>query len=78
VEGGKPIMGLRQSGGLIRPIKVMWLPLFVLLLIIIEPYTGIANTTYVWAYIGFQVLLFIIYAYIIYKDRPRFAGKIKP
>ena len=63
-------MRIDGNGGLTRYFKVLWLPLVIVIMIAVEPYLGIADTPYEWAYLGFQVLLFIVYAYIIYRDRP--------
>jgi hypothetical protein len=34
---------------------------------------GISKTPYRWAYLGLQVLLFVVYSYILFKDRPKYA-----
>jgi len=77
-------MRLNRNGRMIRYLKVLWLPVVILLMMVIEPYLGILNTPYEWVYLGFQVLLFMIYTLIIYKDRPlvpverKLKGKRKP
>jgi hypothetical protein len=58
---------------MLRLIKLLWLPVLLLILIIVEPYLGISKTPYRWAYLGFQVLLFIVYTYILFKDRPKYS-----
>jgi hypothetical protein len=55
---------------MLRILKLLWLPILLLFLIAIEPYLGISKTPYRWAYLGLQVLLFIVYTYILFKDRP--------
>jgi hypothetical protein len=57
---------------MLRILKLLWLPILLLLLIVIEPYTGISKTPYKWAYLGIQVVLFIAYTYILFKDRPKY------
>ena len=57
---------------MLRILKLLWLPIILLLLVVIEPYLGISKTPYRWAYLGLQVLLFIVYSYILFKDRPAY------
>jgi hypothetical protein len=64
-------MGPRMNGRMLRILKLLWLPILLLILIMIEPYLGISKTPYRWAYLGLQILLFIAYTYILFKDRPK-------
>lgn len=59
-----------MNSRMLRYFKILWLPVLLLLLIVVEPYLGISKTPYSWAYLGLQILLFIAYTYILYKDRP--------
>lgn len=65
-------MRVKMNGRMLRILKLLWLPVLLLLLIVIEPYLGISKTPYKWAYLGLQVLLFIAYTYILFKDRPKY------
>ena len=74
-----------MNSRMLRYFKILWLPVLLLILIFVEPYLGISNTPYAWVYLGLQVLLFVVYAYILYKDRPKqlpanrnLKGKRKP
>ncbi len=65
---------------MLRIIKLLWLPMLLLLLVAVEPYIGISKTPYKWAYLGVQVLLVIVYTYILYMARPAYvpaARKLK-
>jgi hypothetical protein len=62
----------KMNDRMLRIIKLLWLPILLLLLIVVEPYLGISKTPYRWAYLGLQVLLFIAYTYILFKDRPKY------
>ncbi len=61
-----------MNSSMLRYFKILWLPVLLLILIVVQPYLGITNTPYEWAYIGLQVILFIVYSYILYKDRPKY------
>lgn len=65
-------MKLRSHGHLIRLIKILWLPIILLFLIALEPYIGVFKTRYALLYIGLQVVLFIVYAYILFKDKQNY------
>ena len=76
---------VKMNSRMLRYFKILWLPVLLLILIVVQPYLGITETPYVWAYIGLQILLFIAYTYILYKDRPKYVpvdrklkGKRKP
>lgn len=78
-------MKLKTNDRMIRVLKLLWLPILLLFMIALEPYLGISKTPYAWAYIGLQVVLFIIYTYILFKGRPKHSsadrnlkGKRKP
>jgi len=62
-----------MNGRMLRIVKLLWLPILLLLLIVVEPYLGISKTPYRWAYLGLQILLFIAYTYMLFKDRPGYA-----
>jgi hypothetical protein len=64
-------MSLKANDRMLRMLKLLWLPILLLLLVVIEPYLGISKTPYRWAYLGLQVLLFIVYSYILFRDRPK-------
>ncbi len=55
-----------------RIIKLLGLPVVILIIVIAGRYLGIFKTPYAWAYIGLQVVLFIIYTYILFKDRQKY------
>ncbi len=61
-----------MNSSMLRYFKILWLPVLLLILIVVQPYLGIAGTPYAWVYIGLQVLLFIVYSYILYKDRQKY------
>lgn len=62
----------KMNDRMLRILKLLWLPILLLLLFVVEPYIGISKTPYRWAYLGLQVLLFIVYSYILFKDRPKY------
>jgi hypothetical protein len=64
-------MKKKTSDRMLRLLKILWLPVVLLVLIVVEPYFGVSKSPYAWAYLGFQILLFVAYTYLLYKDRPK-------
>lgn len=52
----------------VKYIKILWLPALILLLMVIEPYTGILKSQYAILYFILQMALFVIYVYILVKS----------
>jgi len=52
----------------IRLVKIFWLPAFMVIMIALEPYLGVWKSQYWIEYLIFQVILLVIYAYILFMD----------
>lgn len=52
----------------VRLVKIFWLPLVLVIMIALEPYLGVWKSQYWIEYLAFQVLLLVIYAYILLMD----------
>ena len=52
----------------IRLVKIFWLPVFMVIMIALEPYLGVWKSQYWIEYLIFQVILLVIYAYILFMD----------
>jgi hypothetical protein len=52
----------------VRLVKIFWLPLVLVIMIALEPYLGVWKSQYWIEYLALQVLLLVIYAYILLMD----------
>lgn len=49
-------------------IKIFWLPVLLIIMIAAEPYLGVWKSQYWLEYLVLQIILLVLYAYILYKD----------
>jgi len=57
---------------MMRWVKLLWLPVVLVVLLIADNRFGISRSSYAWPFLGFQILLFVAYTYILFKDRPKY------
>ncbi len=60
----------------VRLAKLFWLPLLLIIMIALEPYLGVWQSEYWIEYLAFQILLLVIYAYILYMDSRKTKAKM--
>jgi hypothetical protein len=65
-------MKLKMNDRMIRLIKLLWLPMLLVILIIADAYLGISKSSYAWPFMGLQIVLFLAYTYILFKDRQKY------
>lgn len=79
-------MKLKMSDRMLRMVKLLWLPVLLIILIVVDSYLGISKSPYALAFMGLQIVLFLAYTYILFKDRKKYVppadrvikGKRKP
>jgi len=57
-----------MEGRWVRLVKILWLPAILVIMIALEPYLGVWKSRYWVEYLVLQVILLVIYAYILYMD----------
>ena len=57
-----------MEGRWVRLVKILWLPVILVIMIALEPYLGVWKSRYWIEYLVLQVILMVIYAYILYMD----------
>lgn len=57
-----------MEGRWVRLVKIFWLPVILVIMIVLEPYLGVWKSRYWMEYLILQVILLVIYAYILYID----------
>ncbi len=79
-------MKLKMNDRMLRLVKLLWLPVLLIILMVADSYLGISKSSYALVFIGVQILLFLVYTYILFKDRSKYVppadrvmkGKRKP
>jgi hypothetical protein len=79
-------MKLKMNDRMLRLVKLLWLPVLLVVLIVADSYLKISESSYSWAFIGLQIVLFLAYTYFLFKDRSKYVpatervmkGKRKP
>ncbi len=57
-----------MEGRWVRLVKIFWLPVILVIMIALEPYLGVWKSRYWIEYLVLQIILMVIYAYILYMD----------
>ncbi|HEY3422912.1 MAG TPA: hypothetical protein VGK13_07100 [Methanocellaceae archaeon] len=57
-----------MEGRWVRLVKLFWLPALLLIMIALEPYLGVWKSRYWIEYLVLQVILLVVYAYILFMD----------
>jgi hypothetical protein len=57
-----------MEGRWVRLVKILWLPAVLIIMIALEPYLGVWKSRYWVEYLVLQVILLVLYAYILYMD----------
>ncbi len=65
-------MKLRMNDRMWRLVRLLWLPALLILMIVADAYLGISKSPYAWAFMGLQILLFLVYTYFLFKDRQKY------
>jgi len=79
-------MKRKMNDRMMRLLKLLWFPVLLIIMIIADTYFGISKSAYAWPFMGIQIVLFLAYTYILFKDRPKYVpqddrvikGKRKP
>jgi hypothetical protein len=66
-----------MEGRWVRPVKILWLPAILLVMIALEPYLGVWKSHYWIEYLVLQVILLVLYAYILYMDSRKTRAKAR-
>ncbi len=60
-------MKLKMSDRTMRLVRLLWLPVLLVLFIVADAYLGISKSQYAMAFMGLQILLFLVYTYFLFK-----------
>jgi hypothetical protein len=64
----------KNNERLMRWVKLLWLPALLIVLLIADSYFGISKSSYALPFLGVQILLFVVYTYFLFKDRPQYVA----
>jgi hypothetical protein len=65
-------MKLKMNDRMLRLVKLLWLPAILCIFLVADAYLGFSKGPYAWAFMGIQILLFLVYTYFLFKDRPKY------